>query len=428
MGSFLPGQFHCSSIPELYVLKHEYIFLLDSTLCADLYFDKAKNLNGYNLKANTFYKSKAFKYDVTKSGYNKCRGAHIAVICAVLNEMNAQITVKMLDSVGFLDNHAQPRGSLNDTLSGTVHVSLIPYLIKDFWKTQLYPHFNAKLKIISLNDSNKFADTILFILNLRFWLVLTASGFTSVFILKRILKLSASEAALEFARMLGSNSTLSEPSSSLGKVFLIITVLMAFAIGSFIQSQLTKMNTVPYQSSIDSVEDLIKTNIPIYGFAGYLRLIGSDEVLLRKRFHQINNFGECVDHFLRGDRVICVQSHDILRYYLRESSVIHISRENLVQMGMTYTCAEDLPLISRMNGILSKLSEGGFITFFFGRDEIFWARNPNEDGPTGLDLNNLTTNFYIWLGGTMSAIFIYFMEVTVYFIKKCYVTMSSNFH
>lgn len=365
---------------------------------------------------------KVVRYDATKFGYDKCRGAHIRILCAVLNEMDARITVKMFNSSGYIDKFGKLQGLTNDVLSGTVHMAMNSYTIKDFWKAQLYPYFDIEIKIISPNDSDKFADRILFILNLRFWLVFITSSFASVLILRWILKRSTSEASLEFVRMLVSSSTLTEPHNLYGKALLMIMVLITLAIGSFIQSQLTELNTVPYQTSIDSVEGLIQTDKPIYAVASYLNLMYPKA--LRERVCVIKTYEECVNRLKRGERIICVYGNSVLRYYLYESSRIHISKGNLLQIGATFTCAEDSPFINRMNWILSRLNEGGFINFLFKRDELYYARDPNiDDSAEALELKNVATTFHILVYGWTLAISVYLTEVAFYFIRK-YITRN----
>lgn len=397
-------------------------------MCSDLYFDKIQNLNGYNLKAVLWYERKVFRYDSTKLGYDKCRGTYLAIICDILiNHMNANITVKLSESAGFIDEYEQPHGSLEDVLSGTAQISMTPYFLRRYWKIQLYPYLEEEFKIVSANDLLQFSDRFFYIFNLKTWLFLVVSCFISVVILMHTLNEPTSEAALEFIRMLASTSTLRQPRNLSGKIFLINMVLIAFMIGSFIQGRLSSINTVEYRTSIDTYEDLTQSNFPIYGLASHLNIF--IDPLIRKRFHIMSSFEQCVDVLSKGDQITCAYAYNFLRHYIHETELIHISKNNIFRAGISYTCNVDSPFLSRMNRILSRINEGGFIALFYARDEPYSSKNSygQDNLKMSLDIKNLITNFHILLAGWTCGIVAFLFELVIYWIKKRNIKLSRKF-
>lgn len=209
-------------------------------------------------------------------------------------------------------------------------------------------------------------------------------------------------------------------------MFLIAMALIACMLGSFIQSRLSSLNTVLYRTSIDSVEDLMESNTSIYGQSNYFNMIYDQT--LRKRYHVIKTLEDCSNRLKKGARLICVHSNERLRYYLQEDELIHISKENLLRVGLTYMHAEDLPLMRRMNWILSRLSKGGFINLFYERDKLYYARTPRDgDFEKSLRMANLRTEFYVLLGGWALAMFVFLIASVTYTIKKCSYKKSRKF-
>lgn len=364
---------------------------------------------------------KVYTYDTTKLGPDRCGGANIKIICTVLGCMNAQMTVKTTNSSSFIDKHGQPQGSFKDIFPGIIHMSLGPYILNTFWKNQLYPYFEIEGKIISLKNPQQFAKILLFISHSDYLMFLVAGCLLSILILKYILNKPLIYATLEFLRMLVGASTLRQPRNLIGKTFLIVFALIAFAIiCTLIQGLLSAAINVPSHALIDSLYDLIEANISIYGIPSHLKTIV--DATLRDRLYvvHINDVtGYCTHRFLQGDNVACIQTTtSIVRRLWNESPNIHISKENVFRTGLTYTCAEDSPFIPRMNWILSRLNEGGFIAFLQKRDELHYSGNLDRDLPKGLDVGDFTFEFCIFFVALELAVFIFLMELVVWKINQ----------
>lgn len=395
-----------------------YFRKIDFSWCTELlYFDKTKNLNGYHLRAALINQPGVIHYDAVRQGLDKCSGANLVIICTVLDHINATITVETPESSGFLTEGEQYQEILNNLLSEKVQVSMASYVLKSYWKLQLYPYTSAGIKMLSLNNALEDADRFLFIFDFKILLFLVLFSFIPIFFFKKVLQQSLSKAALEFVRVLASSSTLTEPKISRGRIIFMIMVLIGLAIGISVQSILQAIYTVPRHRFIDSMDDLIKSNMPIYRLPYSLQLLFNET--LGNRLRASNSTEDCANRLKEGENVICIYGTDILYNYVPKDSRIHISKENLFEAGTTYTTGEDSPLHHRMNWILSRLSEAGIMKMFHERNKIHDVRSYNRDNSNQYHLmKNFKSSFYILLGGWISAVFAIFGEITTYKIKK----------
>lgn len=387
-------------------------------MCTNLYFDKTRNLNGYNLKAIMADQSKVISYNATRVGSKKCRGANLVILCTVLRHINATARVKTFQNYGSLDERGPfNQKDLKELVSGTADVSLTSYILDEFWKFEAYPFFDTHCKIVSLKKSSSITDRFIFLFDLKSWLLLSIISFSGIMLLKYILKQSISQATLEFVRMLISVSTLGQPQHSSGKPFLIVCLLMALAMSILIQSLLSAMTTTSDFNFIDTLEDLRHLNMPIYGMPN--SLVETFDKTFRERFQTLGHFGECADRLLKGENIICIYGDNVLRYYLYESELIHISKDNIFQAGITYRFAEDSPLLYKINWILSRINEGGFARSFYARDHMYYSRPAGKyDFTMRLNLQNLSSNIIILLGGITLSIFVFLIESSIGMIKN----------
>lgn len=360
-----------------------------------------------------FDQPKVNRYDATKQGYdNKCSGANIVIICTALDHINATITLKTSNQPDFVDGYGRPQELLIDILYGGMHKSMTPSPLRNYWKLQLYPYSETLLKILSPNNSLQNTDGFLFIFKATVWLFIILGILISVVALKCTLKQSTTEAGLEFVRMLVSSSTLREPRGSSRRVLLIVMVLAAFVIGTSVQSILSAIITVPDRTTIDSLEDWLKSNIPIYGFSH--RLMKLYNATTHKRFLKSSSSEDCANRFMRGENVACMYGDDVYPYYAPESSLIHISRENVLHMGFTYALAEDSPLVDKINWILSIINEGGIVQSFHQRDEVNYKKNSDEENlEESYSMANLISSFYMLLVGWALGVFAILIELIV---------------
>lgn len=375
-----------------------------------MYFDKARNLNSYNIKAVIRQDATLLYYDNTKSGANRCLRSS-RIVCAILEHLNADLTVKQSNSRGFIDQDGKPQGELKDVLTSTVDLSLTSHFMRDYWKQQTHPFSFGALKVLSLKESTTYNGGIIFIVIIKVWLFLIISCFACAATLAHILGLPVSMAALEFLRLVTGAANLKPPRNSSGRITLLILTCYAFLVGSVIQSWLSAKSTEGYRSpSIDSLEELIQSKLQVYGMPSHEEFITEKDI--RNRYHYVNYFTECAtERLLKGERVACLHFDSHLKIYHNESAAVHVSRRNLVERGLVYVYADDFPLLSKINWILLKLKEGGFIELLYNRYEY---RETDKDVVGGVAMKDLAVHFHILLISWLLAILIFFVELVIF--------------
>lgn len=389
----------------------------EKLLCEVLYFDKAKNLKGYTLNTVVNRISKSYYYDKSETGYRRFKGKTGKIMGTLTSSMNATFNVKISKN-GFINKAGNPVGSVKDVLFNSVDISMSSYLVRDYWKMQFYPFDTDKVKIISNTHHVGYAVKLALIFNAKFWIAFIPTCFISVIVLMFISKHSMSLAALEFVRIFSSGATTIQPQSSIKRVVFLGFVAVLFYISTFVQSRLSAINIVPDRNpTIESVEDLLKFNVTIYGYLSYQEILRSYGFNIH--FNGIYELSECIDHLLNGNHAACLISNTYLEYYMLNSSLIHISRENIIERGITFNCREDFPLQYKFNEILSKLKQAGLIKLFMESETNYYIKSYIANKISiGLDNETLNVGFMILYGGWVVAVLTIFIELIFYAIKN----------
>lgn len=171
-------------------------------------------------------------------------------------------------------------------------------------------------------------------------------------------------------------------------------------------------------TSIDSAEDLIKSNLPIYGMINHKDLIWQEEI--RDRYLAIDTFQACAVRLFKGDRIACIGNEYIVSLYVYENETIHISKNSLVSRASAYVFSQDSPLRLTLTRVLLKMEEGGLIhLLYLRRDWLKKAKNL-EDTNTfeAFDIKQLIPTLSILFGGWAFAFIALSVEFIVYKLKR----------
>lgn len=345
-----------------------------------------------------------------ESGYGRCNGMEFKLMCTMLDHIHANMTVKFSENLGFINDLGEPKGLHKDVLSSQADLTMNSLFLRGFWRFQGYPFYRDSVRIITLKElkhsENRFAP----VYDLRFCVCLILFCIASTVALKYILESSLSSAALDFLRMFVSSSTLNQPRYWTSRVLLITLIVTFFIISSFVQSRLSALETTPIRkSTIDSAEDLLKSNLTTFGVVLSLNeLIWHKEII--ERYHVVTDIKECINQLLKGKHVGCIDYESFLWYYIQESTIFHISTDNLVERGLAYTYAEDFPLRYKLNWILLKLNEGGFVNFLLDLEKLRY-NHTKYDVVEIPDIEKLVFGFYVLLSGWTLASFVFFVEI-----------------
>lgn len=335
-----------------------------------------------------------------------------------MHHINAGVTTKISDQF-FVDDQGQPHELLKDVLTGALDFTVHPHYVRvNFWKTQTYPYHIEQIGIATSKDSAKFSNVIAHIFTLRVWLFFIISGLLCIVILKYALNQSLSIGALEFVRMLTSTSTLNEPRKLHGKILLITLIIACFAMGTLFTSCFSAMVTVSDQGAvIDTPEDLIKSNLSIYGTTGVQDIIPQKEI--RERYREMISFKQCSDRILQGDRIACIRELGMMRFYLYENATVHISRNALVSRAHAHVLSQDSPLRRKFTWILMKMTEGGITHLFYDHDQMHVLKNLDSfDDMDVSDIEEWSTTFFLLIGGWAFGILVLLFEIGVYNLRK----------
>lgn len=146
----------------------------DPFICRNIYFDKTRNLNGYNLRA--FYSIDLSSANIAPLiSYSRCRYGKVEVICEVLKYINANVSTKISTDYS-IDEYRRPRGSLIEVLTGIMDIAIQTYYMGGFWKVQTYPFHTYNIKIMTLKESVTESGVVINYINLNVCLLLITSS------------------------------------------------------------------------------------------------------------------------------------------------------------------------------------------------------------------------------------------------------------
>ncbi|OXU26795.1 hypothetical protein TSAR_005157 [Trichomalopsis sarcophagae] len=394
----------------------------NATLSSELFFDRIKKFNGYNVKVVfKLWGNKISRYDKSKPGYERYDGIPFKVICTVLSHLNATLTAKFSSIPNLLVNK-KLYGMASDVIKGPVDILINEYILRDFWKVQAHSFATMALKFVSYKIQILHTDGLASVFTFRLCIFLLIMYIVFVQMLRYVLKVSTSSAALEFVRIFIQSSTLKQPSTLIPRVLLIFFIVATFTFSSYVQSLLKAISTTDNQfSTIDTVDDLLKCRgTPIFTSKNLKELLNSLEI--DKRINALDDIKTCFDWLRKGDRVVCLQEERFVRYYLPKSHSIHISTDNLVEKSSGYVFSEDSPLLKKFNHILVKMNEAGFIKYFYSQEghlqDLKEKHVEKTDSSSTLDLVYLSPVFYILAASWFLGIIIFSFELLIPKIAK----------
>lgn len=385
-----------------------------------MYFDKTKNLQGYNSKLSKYEGPPILGlYDKTKAGYDRLvRFNNIEVIRTILKNINATITVKLSSDAGNLDEQGEPHGMVRDILTSTVDMTIKTYLLHDYWKRQAYPFSPSIIKIISLKNTLTYIDRFLNVFDAKFLVFLIIICSVFIISLKYLLQQSTAETALDFLRMFVSAATLKVPENFLKTLIFLILMFAVFIAGSHFQSSMNAIITAPdIIATVDSVKDLMESNMSIYGPAYCKELMRDKEI--QERYRVTDKLEECLDRFSKKERAACVDTEKFARFLIHENETIHVSEENVMVRYATYNLAEDSPLLYKINWIIFQLMDGGFVQLYYNQYRANFSKPDDEsDLEERLSIDDFIFIFCMLAVSLVAALLAFLAEVTLHAIKR----------
>ncbi|OXU18005.1 hypothetical protein TSAR_012180 [Trichomalopsis sarcophagae] len=388
-------------------------------ICNHLFFDKTNTLHGTNVKV-ALIKSNILHYDSTKIGYKRFTSPSFLLIAGILNYINATITVKFSNEFGYINNFGEPEHALKDVIFGTVSIGLNLRYLRNSWKFQVYSFYADSVAIATLKKQTTFIEQ-LEKLGLTFYLYLLIASLALTAALKYILKQSMSLAALNYMRICLGNPSTTVPQHTPRRILLIWLINVAFVINSYVLSYFTAMESSSNRSPIiDTYDDLIKSDLALMGPRGLKELTGQREIQNRFELVADDRIKDCFNLLLKDNNssIACVSSRSMMEYFIRESELIHISKYNLVNSGKSYWFAEDFPLFSKIQSLLLRMSEGGFVKLIFAREAFYHRVRFSENyAVKPIEIEKMYYIFTILIGSWALGVLVLCFDVVTHKLK-----------
>lgn len=107
-----------------------------------------------------------------------------------------------------------------------------------------------------------------------------------------------------------------------------------------------------------------------------------------------------------------------LGYQAQKSDLLHISTHNLQENSSTYTFSEDTPLLYKINEILLRINDVGFIGLTFKREKRYYIHYEKTEEEKQLHVEKLSAGFHILFWGFLLGISSFLGELIISKLKK----------
>ena len=214
----------------------------------------------------------------------------------------------------------------------------------------------------------------------------------------------------------GSSHITHPPVETCKRLLWLVIVILSMLTNLYFQSRLSSINMVPdTHPTIDTAEDLLKSDLIICGTLSYKELLWDLEVHDR---YQLVEYPQCVEQLRKGERVACIPGCIEARFSVHESEKFHISNQELRHFFMVFTTREDWPLLQRFNQIIRRMSEAGIIKLFRKRESRFFEHNFKNDKYHTITFQHLKFCFFVLFLGLSLGAFILFIEILLSIIQN----------
>ncbi|KAJ8679934.1 hypothetical protein QAD02_015721 [Eretmocerus hayati] len=350
-----------------------------SSYCKSLFFDKVKDVQGYNFKTTyTHPPIIGFEYIENKTGYERCSGIGLKPLCLVLSYINATFTAKKIKSSGFVNKDGKPEGSLLDISTKTVDFLNEPYYLRGYWRIQTYPFYAGVIKIVTHKKPMTFRGLLIYYLNFQMLVTMILLYILLMVALKYSLNTSWSSVVMEYLRILVGAATIAKPQKSASRLTFIFVTLSMTIVTSCLQGYLSATRTSPENMpAVDTETDLIESKLIPCGQSSLKDMI-SNEYLINL-YIVINDQRECLRLMLNGSPIACIVDGILIPYTFDGDPRVHVSRNNFFERGVTLIYTENSPLSNKINQVLFYMREAGFIEFLWDKWKLRVDDNYSEE-------------------------------------------------
>ena len=382
--------------------------------CEDFDIDKIRNLDQHIIRIGTV---KSIPRAIPKNprlGFADYGNIDYKIFDVVLERLNARATLKSYGIFGIITKNG-PIGFLKDIQLGTIDFQMSLMFIRDYWKLMTYPIDTNGVCMVTRTYPVSFAKKVMSIFTYEVCLCLVGTAFVSIITLKYTLNQSLIISSMEFLRIFTAIPSIRSPTSSRGKFFFINILLLVFIINLYIQSQLSALQTGPSSiQTIESPDDVVKSNLPIYGEVHHRELVYHPQ--LRERYQVTCDIQICLKRLGNVENLVCLVHLDVLKAFKYLNGEIYKAKNNLVDRPIAFTFVEDWPLASKVNSLLNGIKEAGIYSFYL--DELM--KSDEKTANNVIDMKQMRCCFSIFCCGCILSIFIFLVEHTVCILERTY--------
>ncbi|KAJ8675336.1 hypothetical protein QAD02_011122 [Eretmocerus hayati] len=399
-----------------------------SSYCKSLFFNKVKDVQGYNFKTSYAYPAIiGHEYIPHKIGYERCFGIGPKALCFVLSYINSTLVAKKIKNLAVVNNDGKPDGALLDISTKTVDFLNDAYYIRDYWKIQTYPFHAGGIKIVTLKKSMVSRDILMSYLNLQTLVMILSLYVLLLIVLKYSLNTPWSSLGMEYLRVLVGAATITEPKKSASRLtFVFLTSAMAIVTSCF-QAYLSTVSTLPENMPvIDSIADLIESKLIPAGPLSFKDM--NSNQYINDRYNVIQDHCECLRLMLNGAPIACIINDLLIPNTFDNDPRVHVSQKNFLERGLTYTFTDDSPLLNKVNEVLLRMREAGFIELFWNKRKLRIDLNYPE--ATSFDKSFMCENQVIIICTLCIAwsvsVIVFLIEIAYFNLKKLYLSDNTR--
>ncbi|KAK1131108.1 hypothetical protein K0M31_017404 [Melipona bicolor] len=368
-----------------------------SRTCEGLTFDKAKDLNGYEVRTNAIALEPHLRIDPTKTGLQRFSGDNGEILKIVFEKLNASVRVRVYNGtvydLGGIDSHGRMVGMMADLATGEVDMGMNARSLHNTWKIEhTYPHGDGGLCVIT-----RRAGELSELVKILSFLSPSVHVVIGVLLTIALLVLTRHQGFLRscvnIVHLMTFGSIYRLPGTSSSRIFFSSMFVLYVIFNALIQGHLASLLTIPVSLPNIRIADDLKTMIlppfdeecrmtffrpplfavqrptiakeitkhsqrsdyQIYGSTFHERELQDPD--LRSRFHADSYHG-CKQRALESERAACLD--DCLHQYARIQNDGVLRRSRKIQRNLlVYVTRENWPLLASVTRIVHRTVEAG---------------------------------------------------------------------
>ncbi|XP_031782142.1 uncharacterized protein LOC103315653 [Nasonia vitripennis] len=349
----------------IYRVSANDILILKDSYCELLDFDKTSSLDNYPIKLCGLL-NPILLNDVKNSSHrtiqtiNDFSGIDSVVAQLIWSKLHTTPTVKIYRDSGYIENNV-PHGLVKRIINAEYDMIVNEFYYRSFWRLETYPHgISGMCALTRKRYRSSNISTLLWMFNPTVISIVIPISLLIAIMLKYLSKIGFVNACLKVLGMLAGIS-INYPISGINRINVAYLVFIMFGLNVYLETSLTSFLVAPDDVyNIDSMEDIVNYKYEVSGRPFVKEFLVDDNFT---DVYSENYFDECMDKIRMGHKVACIRDCLSAIFYEKEFDFIHLSKQSVKDIHMTFLFREDWPLRVRFNAIVQRIRESGIIAF-----------------------------------------------------------------